>query len=84
MQTFYGCSCWVSSGPLLYLVYSHLRLLPQGVPTESSTYHKNDLFCTIAGAGLLLLIAPFVNIQFLGSSLTFMMVSRAHHVYLLM
>lgn len=29
----------------------------------------------LAGAGLLLVIAPFVNIQFLGSSLTFMMVS---------
>jgi hypothetical protein len=28
------------------------------------------------GAGLLTAIAPFVNIQFLGSSLTFMMVSR--------
>ncbi|BDA49951.1 Derlin-2.1 [Coccomyxa sp. Obi] len=32
------------------------------------------LWMLLLGAGLLLLIAPFVNIQFLGSSLTFMMV----------
>lgn len=33
-----------------------------------------------AGAGMLTLIAPWVNIQFLGSSLTFMMV-RSHPMY---
>ena len=43
-------------------------------PASSSCSCTDKRVLSIAGAGMLTLIAPWVNIQFLGSSLTFMMV----------
>jgi hypothetical protein len=42
--------------------------------TESCVRHLTCARLRPAGGTLLTLVAPFVNIQFLGSSLTFMMV----------
>ena len=55
----------------MFFLSRYCRLLEEG----SFRGRTADFFYMLLfGAGLLTLIAPFVNIQFLGSSLTFMMV----------
>lgn len=72
---------------MLALFCSHAHLMggcAAGPPAGSFRGRSADfLWMLLLGGGLLTAIAPFVNIQFLGSSLTFMMVyvwGRRHQV----